>query len=392
MRTDLKTILDCMIRSLLYIPLAGLALAIPALCAAASVKPPEPLVVACVFPGNTILKPGQIDAHRVTRINFAFANIAGGRMVTGSAADAENLTYLTALRKENPSLTVLVSVGGWFGSGSFSDVAATGQSRKLFIQSAVDFLKRYDLDGLDVDWEYPGMAGAGHPFRSEDKQNFTLLLNELRRQFDRESRTSGKRLYLTTTAGASDEYLAHTEMEKVQRYVDTVNLMAYDYSDASIDAVTSHEAPLYTNPAAPRSESANASVLAMERAGVPSTKIVLGVPFYGRLWGAVAATNHGLFQPGKIVSNNFASYAAITNTMLDHGFTRYWDPIASAPYLYSAEEKVFVSYEDPESLAAKCGYVLMHKLDGIMFWQYLNDPSGTLVKTIDDSLHRQALR
>ena len=375
-----------MIRSLFTI--AGLALAFPVLCFAASDNQIGPVIVGYVSPNDTLLQPGQIDAHSVTRINFAFANIKGGRMVTGYASDEENFRRLAALRNENPSLTVLVSVGGWLGSGSFSDVALTGQSRKIFADSVMDFLKRYDLDGLDVDWEYPGMAGAGHPFRAEDKQNFTLLLQELREQFDRAARASGKKFYLTIAAGATADYLAHTEIEKVQRYVDTVDLMAYDFTAASFDPVTGHHEPLFTNPAATRSESADASVLAFERAGVPSTKIVLGVAFYGHLWGGVADTNHGLFQPGKPVASDFATYAVITGNMLGHGFTRYWDSAASAPDLYSAEQKVFVSYEDPESLAAKCGYIQAHKLGGIMFWEYMDDPSGTLLRTIDDSLHR----
>jgi chitinase len=75
--------------------------------------------------------------------------------------------------------------------------------------------------------------------------------------------------------------------------------------------------------------------------------------------------------------------------MLDQGFTRYWDGSASVPYLYSAEKRVFVSYEDPESLAAKCRYVLSHKLGGIMFWEYFSDNTGELLKTINQSLRPQ---
>jgi chitinase len=376
-----------MIRTGIYIAVVSLAVALPALCAAATSKPEKPVVVAYIFPRNAVLEPGQIDAHGATRINYAFANIEGGRMVTGYATDAANFAYLTSLRKENPSLTVLVSVGGWLGSGGFSELSQTSQSRKLFVQSAMDFIHRYDLDGIDVDWEYPGMAGAGHTFSSDDKQNFTLLLNDLREGINQESRTRGRRLYLTIAAGASSKYLAQTEMEKVQRVVDTVNVMAYDYADATTDPDTSHHAPLFTNPAAPRSDSADASVAAFEQAGVPSSKIVLGVPFYGRMWGEVVDTNHGLFQPGKPVANGFATFGVITSTMLNHGFVRYWDPAASAPYLYNADQKIFVSYEDPESLAAKCNYVLTHRLGGIMFWEYMDDPSGTLLKTINESLH-----
>jgi chitinase len=368
----------------------SIALAVSALCAAAAVRPSAPMVVGYVFPQNAALQPGEIDPLSLTRINYAFANIEGGRMVTGFAEDAKNFAFLTALKRENPSLTVLVSVGGWLWSTNFSDVSLTPQSRRLFIQSAVEFLNRYDLDGLDIDWEYPGMVGSGHPFRAEDKENFTVLLKELRQRFNRETQQSHRKLYLTIAAGASDEYLAHTEMAEVQRYVDTVNLMAYDYYEPGSDAITGHHAPLFTNAADPKKISGEASVLAFERAGVPAEKILLGLPFYGHMWEQVAGENHGLFQAGKPVPNGYAPYRLITETMLNHGFTRYWDSVASVPYLYSQEKQIFVSYEDPESLAAKCHYVLAHKLGGVMFWDYSGDPSGTLLGTINQTLRKQA--
>jgi chitinase len=137
-------------------------------------EPNEPVVAGYVFSQDAALQPGQIDAQRLTRVNYAFANIKDGRMITGFAKDAENFALLTGLRKQNPALTVLVSVGGWLWSTDFSDVSLTPQSRRRFIQSVMEFLRRYDLDGLDIDWEYPGLAGAGHPFRREDGRNFTL--------------------------------------------------------------------------------------------------------------------------------------------------------------------------------------------------------------------------
>lgn len=356
--------------------------------AAAAVRPPSgKAVVAYVFPQNSVLQPGQIDAQQLTRINYAFANIADGRMITGFDHDAENLAFLTALKKENPSLTVLVSVGGWLWSTNFSDVSLSAESRAVFIRSVMDFLEKYKLDGLDIDWEYPGMPGAGHPFRPEDKQNFTSLLKELRARFTAETAKTHRRLYLTFAAGSSDSFLEHTEMAKVQQYVDTVNLMCYDYYEAGSDPISGNHAPLFTDPADPKKASAAASVEAFEKAGVPAAKIVLGLPFYGRAWGQVADVNHGLFQPGKAVPNVHATYPLITQTLLNQGYVRYWDEKSSVPYLYNAQQQIFVTYEDPESIAAKCRFVLSHKLAGVMFWEYSNDPSGTLLRAIHDSLH-----
>jgi len=357
----------------------------PWLCAA-NQQASKPIVVGYVFPQDAALTPGQIDPHSVTRINYAFANIKNGRMVTGFASDAQNFGYLAGLRKQNPALTVLVSVGGWLWSTNFSEVALTAESRRVFIDSVMDFIARYDLDGLDVDWEYPGMTGSGHPFRSEDGRNFTLLLKELRERFDQETLKSHRRLYLSIAAASGDDYLAHTEMKKVQAYVDTVNLMAYDYVEPGDEPLTGHHAPLFSNPADTRNYSDDASVRAFEQAGVPADKILLGVPFYGHVWGNVADRNHGFLQPGKAVPNAYAPYRVITGTMLNQGFVRYWDPIASAPYLYNSEKHMFVSYDDTESIAAKCRYVLAHKLGGVMFWEYSGDPAGVLLKTIDQSL------
>ena len=369
---------------------AGLVLAAQSVAANAYATPTKAMVVAYIFPQNSALQPGQIDAQNLTRINYAFANIENGRMVTGFAKDAENYAFLTALKRQNPSLTVLVSVGGWLWSTNFSDISLTTQSRQVFIDSVMDFLSRYDLDGLDIDWEYPGMAGSGHSFRPEDKQNFTLLLKELRERFDRQTRKIHRRLYLTTAAGSSNEFLDHTEMAKAQKYLDTVNLMAYDYYEPGSDNITGHHAPLYTSNADPKKISGDASVRAFEQAGVPAAKIVLGLPFYGHVWGNVPDMNHGLFQPGKAIPNAYAPYSVIVTTMLNSEssqFIRYWDPVAFVPYLYSAEKQVFVSYEDPESIAAKGHYVQSHKLGGVMFWDYSSDPSGTLLRAINNPLH-----
>jgi chitinase len=197
------------------------------------------------------------------------------------------------------------------------------------------------------------------------------------------------RLYLTIAAGAFDDYLAHTEMAKVEQYVDSVNLMTYDYYEPGADAITGNHAPLFTNPADPKGESANEVVKAFEAAGVPPSKIILGVPFYGRMWGQVANVNHGLFQPGKPVPNGYAGYNVIHETMLNHGYTRYWDATSKVPWLYSEEKQIFVSYEDSESLAIKCDYVRTHKLGGVMFWSYFNDSSGELLSTLNRALRKQ---
>jgi chitinase len=347
----------------------------------------KPVVVAYVFKKEAAVQPGEIDARKLTRVNFAFADIRDGRMVTGYSADDQNMAALVGLKKENPDLTVLVSVGGWLWSGRFSDMALSKKSRKVFIDSAVDFIAQRNLDGLDIDWEYPGMAGApGHVFRPEDKHNFTVLLKDLRERFDKEQKKLHRQLYLTIATGASTSFLANTEMKKVQKYVDTVNLMSYDYYVPGTFEFTGHHAPLFSNPLDPKKISADRSVREFMAAGVPPNKLVLGVPFYGHVWGEVPERSHGLYQTGKSVPNAYARFSDILATMLNNGYARYWDSVASVPYLYNPAKQIFVSYEDPESLALKCNYVREHKLAGVMFWDYASDTTGTLLGVIDRSL------
>jgi len=358
------------------------------LCSAAS--GPSPVIVAYVFPMDNPLLPGDIAAQKLTRINYAFANIKDGRIVDGYAHDDQNLAFLVALKQQNPSLTVLVSVGGWLWSGGFSDMALTKESRAIFISSVVDYVSQHQLDGLDIDWEFPGMQGVTNHFRAEDKQNYTHLVKELRSRFNKLEKQLHRPLYLTLATGAGPDWLSHTEMNKVVKYVDTVNMMAYDYYEPDSDALTGNHAPLYTDPADPKKVSDDNSVEEYEHAGVPAEKIVLGVPFYAHVWGQVSAVNHGLFQHGKEIPHSYAGFGDGPQAMMKNGFVRYWDSAASVPYLYNADKQVFVSYDDPESLALKCKYVLSHKLKGIMFWDYESDKTGELLNAVSDGLYKTA--
>jgi chitinase len=267
--------------------LALLLVAGPA--AARATEPARPAVIGYVFPRDRVLESHQVRAEKLTHVNFAFANVVGGRVVEGSPRDAGNLKVLTGLRQYHPHLKVLVSVGGWTWSKGFSDAALTAKSRRVFVASAVDFVRRHDLDGFDVDWEYPGLPGDDNPHRPEDKENFTALMSDLRAALDREGARAGRRLLLTFAAGASRSFIEHTEMAKVQAVVDFVNLMTYDFRVATPGEPAGHHANLYPSPADPRQVSADGAVTDFLAAGVPPAKLVLGVPFYGRVWEGVGS-------------------------------------------------------------------------------------------------------
>src|ERR1700730_18163208 len=114
--------------------------------------PAKKAIVAYVFVKDAVLGPNDVAAGSLTRVNYAFANIENGKIVEGFSHDRENFQVLNDLKKANPGLEVLVSVGGWTWSSAFSDVALTAQSRRIFIDSVIQFLRDNKLDGLDVDW------------------------------------------------------------------------------------------------------------------------------------------------------------------------------------------------------------------------------------------------
>ena len=150
----------------------------------------------------------KIDATRLTHINYAFANIIDGQVMFGSdkiddtEMNSNDIRALTALKKVNPELKVLVSVGGWGWSGNFSDAALTDSSRERFAVSAAAFVREHDLDGIDLDWEYPNHPGAGNIYRPEDVHNFTLMLGCVRKHLDSLSAEQGRKEgYLLTIAG-----------------------------------------------------------------------------------------------------------------------------------------------------------------------------------------------
>jgi chitinase len=333
--------------------------------------------------------PAVIHPEKLTHINFAFARIdSSGNVAFEHPGVATSLRALLALKKKNPRLKIIVSVGGWMAEG-FSDAASTDASRSTFARSAVELLREYALDGIDLDWEYPGQGVAGIKFRPEDKQNFTLLLRRLRQQLDAQNdarRRTGNDRYLLTIASADREYFDHTEMDKLHVYLDWINIMSYDFFN-SLTSTTGHHAGLYRSElAAATDRNADAAVKQHLAAGVPAGKLVLGVAFYGRGFAGVKPQNNGLNQPYERYEADH-SYAELSEAFIDkQGFIRYWDDRAQAPYLWNSASRTFITYDDPQSLEIKTRYAKENHLGGVMFWELSQDPDGKLLDVIAHSL------
>lgn len=335
--------------------------------------------------------PPVIHAEKLTHINFAFAKIDGGGKVAFEDPHAvATLKSLLALRKQNSRLKVIVSVGGWEADG-FSDAALTDASRRTFARSVVELLREHDVDGIDLDWEYPGQGVAGIMYRTEDRQNFTRLLQTLRGQLDATSDAegrAGRERYTLTIASADREYFEHTEMDELHVYLDWINIMSYDFFN-SLTSTTGHHAGLYASEfSAPTDRNADASVRQHVAAGIPPDKLVLGVAFYGRRFAGVEPLNNGLNQPYAGYEGDH-SYAELAEKLIGRqGFVRHWDERAKAPFLWNGETKTFITYDDPQSIRAKAGYVRDNRLGGMMFWELSQDRDDELLDVIMTSLAR----
>jgi len=332
------------------------------------------------------LSPGKLDV-----VNFAFAQVdPAHRVFLPGTTAPDNLRQLVALRARQPSLRIVLSIGGW-GAGHFSEAARDAGARAIFADSAMALLRQYDLDGLDIDWEYPTLPGPGISHSPQDRHNFTLLLQTLRQRLDAESSAHGDRPYLLTIAAAEGEFAQGLELPQIARVLDWINLMTYDFY-GSLTPTTGHHAGLAPTPDAPAgARNAQAAVEQFIAAGVPASKIHLGVAFYGRSFGDVVADNHGLLQ--KFGSDGgFISWRDIATTRLGQpGWTRHWDAAAQAPTLWNARAHQFISYDDPQSLRAKIDYVRSRGLGGIMYWEYRQDRDEELLDVLVEGRQDKAL-
>ncbi|WP_103995334.1 glycosyl hydrolase family 18 protein [Paenibacillus sp. UNC499MF] len=348
------------------------------------------------------LKASEIDASKLTHINYAFANIVDGEVALSSPKEQEeaypgacqgddcakfvsDFKELAKLKQANPHLQTLVSVGGWTWSGRFSDAALTEASRIKFADSAVRFIRENGFDGVDLDWEYPVTGGLEtNVRRPEDRTNFTLLLQTIREKLEDAGRADGRHYLLTIASGANPNYVRDTELDKVSESIDFVNIMTYDLH-GSWEETSNNNAALYYDPADPDPNAhrfyVEAAVNGHLNAGVPAKKLVLGIPFYGRSWGGCEAENNGLYQACK-------GGDVVDWTEKPEGFQRYWNDRAKVPYLYNKQTGQFVSYEDEESIGYRAEFIKEKGLGGAMFWELNGDPDGKLLPRLAESLDR----
>jgi len=351
-------------------------------------------IMAYYVPNNESM-PSQLPLNKLTHIIFSFSQVIDGKMQIINEASETMLEELVAQKEKYPHLKVMIACGGW-GADGFSDAAYSVESREKFTESAIDLIEKYQLDGMDMDWEYPAIPAANTKARPEDKENFTALMKLLREKLDELDRPQT----LTFASAGWKSYYDNIELLEVLKYANFMNVMTYDQVGGG-NRFTSHHTALGDRSLldiidtplgaemnknnddlpddAPKWEPQSVEKIidyCIER-GVNPKQLVVGAAFYGRGWKGVPPNNNGLYQPNTGSISSGTNYAALLeNYNESNGFVRYWDPVAKAPFLFNAADGIFISYDDTESVQLKTAYAKNKNLAGIMFWQLSGDSKG----------------
>ncbi|XP_074037099.1 acidic mammalian chitinase isoform X2 [Leptinotarsa decemlineata] len=342
--------------------------------------------VVCYYMNSnyaTLAPPEKIDPKLCTHLNYAFVRIeeTGNLTYQSKYVDITQGVYkrVIALKKINPSLKVLLSIGDTNAS-IFSKVAANETSRKNLVESSKHFLKTYSFDGLDVDWELPNAT---------DRDNFIQILKDLRQEFDKEN-------WILTAAVYPNPSIGYNVPEMV-KYLHMFNLMCYNYY-GPWSAYTGQNSPLFASSIESAYEKRNLNIAASVKnwidAGAPKEAINVGVPFYGKAFQLADPKIHGLHAPfikaGSPVSPTFRQLCSSKYS----NWTRVWDDEQKNPYKYKGNQ--WIGYDDEKSIRKKAQYVVSQKLAGIMIWQIgQDDVSGDcgekqiLLKIINEELKQK---
>ncbi|MBN1295754.1 hypothetical protein JXA80_03175 [bacterium] len=335
------------------------------------------------------------------------------RLVPGTNPSANedrgNLNQFMVLRRNDPDLKVLMSLGGWTLSGHFPIIASTETHRTHFATFCVQFMDQYGFDGIDIDWEYPGPG---------DTDNFTLLLEAFRNALDALTVSTGIDYPLTIAAPSGPSYIVNIDLPAIEPFLDHINLMTYDFNGIWSSAAA-YNSPVYSSPDDPMGPAWNAdAVVQTYLASIPSTKLCLGMAYYGRgfdklqdagpnpvypgRYGATTAgapvqgtwDGTGVFDYWDIVDRCTGLFQSSVDPLpVLNGYTRYWDAEQIVPYVFHPNAvgqsgRFWLGFDDPQSLAAKTQYAKAWNLGGVFIWELTQEGHpGTQEHPLTDAIH-----
>lgn len=326
------------------------------------IKEGQKLVFAYFYEG-TYTEISNADAQRIDVINYCFGRISNGEL---SLKDLSHLQEIMQLRREQ-KVRIVLSIGGG-GVGGFAGPCSTAAGRTKFVDSIIEAIETYNFDGIDVDWEYPGWSGLADSTPA-DPHNFSLLLKELRERMD-----AYKEGLILSAAVISSSASKFYEPKELDKYLDYVHIMTYDGNNSGI---ASHHTKPYGS-----GYSAESAIKLYSDAGVSLNKIVIGAAFYGKISELSNPTTEYNSVVGKpVLSTTTIQYTKIYNEYLTNPeYQLCYDSSCGAYFLTNG--KYFITFDNADSIKAKCELIKKYDLGGMMFWDYGSDKTGSLLKSV----------
>ena len=287
-------------------------------------------------------------------INYSFGTISNGELKIPVSMNKE-----LVLSYREKGVRIVLAIGGW-GADGFSQAVRTEASRTKFINSIMDIIKKYQFDGIDIDWEYPGSGAAGIEYHTSDRNNLTLFCQALKQKMQ----AYRSDLILSIAIAPSNSYY---DLEKLNKCVDFFNLMTYDFAMGSYAL---HDSNLYGYTQTKTSMDNSVSIV---KNYVDADKIIPGAAFYTRKGYFESESNQKIGAKLSIsMSSSPLTYKQLVQMLKDDlTIVESYDETAEAAYII--HKRWFYSYDNPRSIIAKCNYIKNNNLAGIMCWDLTND-------------------
>jgi chitinase len=342
------------------------------------------------------------SAAKITHINYAFGNVTNGQCAIGdSYADYDkaftadqsvsgvadtwdqplrgNFNQLRELKAKYPNIKILWSFGGWTWSGGFAQAAANPTAFAQSCYNLVEDPRWADVfDGIDIDWEYPNACGLSCD--TSGAAAYKNLMQALRAKFG----TNNLVTAATTADGTSGGKIDAADYAGASQYVDWYNVMSYDFFGAfNAQGPTAPHSPLTSYSGIPTPGFTTADAIAKFKAkGVPASKLLIGIGFYGRGWtgvtqdapgGTATGPAPGTYEQGiedyKVLKTSCPATGTIAGTAYAHCGSNWW------------------SYDTPATIGTKMAWAKSQGLGGAFFWEFSGDTSnGELVSALTNGL------